>query len=395
MHETRPRRPDAASLKPSTRPGRAPAMAIAALLAGACGDDTRPTEDVIPDDVVADVQTDTTPVDTTPDGTVTDAADDVTDDTGGDTAPDTMVTWPALVINEVAPAGAPADWIELHNPTGDAVNLEGWVFRDSDDAHGFTFPAGATVEAGGWLVVEEGPEGFDFGIGAADGARLFAPDTTLIDATEWTAETLPRAANWGRLPDGTGEFTPLFIPTRGAANVPNPDTVCGNEILETLEVCDTDDFGGDTCEARGWGGGALACADGCTRIDTAGCTAREAGLVINEVTSSGDDRIELYNGSTAAIDLEGWMLTDEGGGAWLMPPGTSIEAGAWLVFIKDVHHTFGLGGSDAVELSDPDGAVVDRIGWASGQAAVSYCRRPNGTGGFEPCPSASFGGENF
>jgi hypothetical protein len=362
----------------------------------ACGDD-KPTpgdttDDATPTDTADDAAVEDTTGDTTPEDTT---ADTTPEDTATDTAPDAPPSWAALVVNEIAPAGDPTDWVEFHNPTAAAVSLDGWYFTDSDPTHIYPFPAGSTLAPGAWLVVAEGVDGFDFGIGAADAVRLFAPDDTLIDSAEWTAESLPRAANYGRLPDGSGPFTALFIPTRGAANVENPETFCGNSDIEALEVCDTANFGTDSCTARGWGGGTLSCEDNCTRIDAAGCTARAAGVVINEVTSAGDDNIELFNGTEAAVDLGGWMLMDDGGGSYLIAPNTTLEAGAYMVFVKDVHHTFGLGGSDAVILLNAEGSEVDRIAWATGQAAVSYCRRPNGTGGFAPCPSASFGGENF
>jgi len=375
------------------RKGGVVALMLATGAFGACGD-SKSTPDVGVGDIIEDVivvvdtDMDTTPLDVPVDTTLVDTTPV---DVGAETTP----SWAAVVLNEIAPSGDPSDWIELFNPTAAAADLSGWLLTDSDPLHTYVFAAGTSLAPGAWLVVDKGTEGFDFGLGAGDGARLVAPDGTVIDATEWTPETLPRIATLGRFPNGTGPFMPLYIKTRGATNVENPDTVCGDETAASPEVCDTNDFSGDTCAARGWAGGDLACVDECTRVDPTGCTPRAPGLVLNEVTSSGDDRIELFNGTGATIDLEGWSLGDEGGGLWTMPAATSIDAGAYLVFVKDVHHTFGLGGSDAVELKNASGDLVDSARWASGAAAVSFCRRPNGVGGFEPCPSASFGGENF
>jgi len=49
--------------------------------------------------------------------------------------------------------GAHPDWIELYNPTVSTVNLQGWMLKDSAALTTWTFPAGATIPANGYLVV--------------------------------------------------------------------------------------------------------------------------------------------------------------------------------------------------------------------------------------------------
>jgi hypothetical protein len=53
------------------------------------------------------------------------------------------------------------DWIELHNPTGAAVDLTGWKLRDG--ANTWTFPTGSNINANGYLLV------------AADGKNSTSP----------------------------------------------------------------------------------------------------------------------------------------------------------------------------------------------------------------------------
>src|SRR5436190_15605877 len=47
--------------------------------------------------------------------------------------------------------GSRPDWIELYNPTGAAVSLDGWKLKDS--AATWPFPATASIAPGGYLVV--------------------------------------------------------------------------------------------------------------------------------------------------------------------------------------------------------------------------------------------------
>lgn len=54
----------------------------------------------------------------------------------------------------VLPDGSSPDWIELHNPGADPADLTGWHLTDNDGAlTRWTFPAGVTIPAGGYLVV--------------------------------------------------------------------------------------------------------------------------------------------------------------------------------------------------------------------------------------------------
>jgi hypothetical protein len=48
--------------------------------------------------------------------------------------------------------------------------------------------------------------------------------------------------------------------------------VCGNGIIESGEVCDGGNLGGETCQSQGFTGGTLACAANCQSFDVSGCT---------------------------------------------------------------------------------------------------------------------------
>lgn len=85
-------------------------------------------------------------------------------------------------INEIeSSGGTPGDWIELYNPTSSPANVGGYVVKDDDDTHVYTIPAGTTIAAQGYLVIDESSLGF--GLGGADAVRLFrANGTTLVDS---------------------------------------------------------------------------------------------------------------------------------------------------------------------------------------------------------------------
>lgn len=120
----------------------------------------------------------------------------------------------AVRINEVeSNGGTPGDWVELYNAGGTTVDLSGYVFKDNDDTHNYTIPAGTTLAAGAYLTLEEAQ--FVFGIGAPDAARLFTPAGKIQDSLSWTTHA---TTTYGRCPNGSGAFVTTTSSTKGAAN---------------------------------------------------------------------------------------------------------------------------------------------------------------------------------
>jgi hypothetical protein len=118
-----------------------------------------------------------------------------------------------VVLNEVeSNGGVPGDWVELFNGGPIAIDVSGWAFRDNDDTHNYVLPAGTSIAAGGYLLLEEAQ--FGFGLGGADSARVFDTSGALVDSHAWTVHA---ASTYGRCPNGTGPFGPT-VSTKGAAN---------------------------------------------------------------------------------------------------------------------------------------------------------------------------------
>ncbi len=120
-----------------------------------------------------------------------------------------------VVLNEIQskdPDGGP-DWIELANPTGEALDISGIVIKDDDDTHEYVIPEGTTIPANGFIVFTE--DDFGFGLGKGDTVRLFE-DGLLIASTTWAEHTSP---TWGLYPDVNGsEYRNTKEATPGEAN---------------------------------------------------------------------------------------------------------------------------------------------------------------------------------
>jgi hypothetical protein len=246
----------------------------------------------------------------------------------------------AVKVNEVeSNGGTPGDWVEFVNTSADAVDLSGYMLRDNDDTRQYVFPAGTVVPANGFLVADEAQ--FDFGLGAADVARLFAPDgTTLIDSFAWTAHA---STTYGRCPDGTGAFATTSLSTKGAAND------CGVLIR------------------------------------------------LNEIESSGGapgDWVELYNPSAAPVDVGGYVFRDDDDArGYVVPSGTTIPAGGYLV-LDEAEFGFGLGAPDAARLYRPNGTtLVDGFAWTA-HAGTTFARCPDGAGSLATSAAPTKGAVN-
>ncbi|MEJ6581801.1 MAG: lamin tail domain-containing protein [Akkermansiaceae bacterium] len=58
------------------------------------------------------------------------------------------------LVEPAALTDGPSDWIELHNPTGSPISLNGWTLSDDPSLISkWTFPAGSGIAPGGYLVI--------------------------------------------------------------------------------------------------------------------------------------------------------------------------------------------------------------------------------------------------
>ena len=253
----------------------------------------------------------------------------------------------SIAINEVD--SQPADWVEFYNAGDAALDISGYEIRDNSDDHRWQFLPGTQIDAGEFLVVQEGSIGLvdgvetafrdPIGIGSADRIRLFDAGGALIDDTlPWSSHAAIdgdfTAATLARCPDGRGAFM-LARSTLGAPN-------------------------------------------SCVMPD----------VVINEIESNADttDWVEVVNTGSTAVDLSGWTVMDDdpvghAAQATPLPAGSTLEPGAYFVFDQPRDFVFGLGNGDTVTLRDANLNVVDEHVYTAHAAGV-LARCADGSGDF-------------
>lgn len=292
------------------------------------------------------------------------------------------------------------DWIEFFNGGDEAVNMTGMYVTDNlSQPTRWQITAATTIQPGGHVVIwatsnpDRGVNHASFGLRRRgdETIGLFMSDgTTLVDSFAFG----PQISNvsYGRLPDGSNNWTGMLSPTPEAANQANP---ADDKAPVAIAGPDT----------NGWAGGrtrfdGLASTDDkgivnftwsyqengtskkffgpdprhvfevpgvytvtLTVIDGQGNTNNDTLTVINtplEVpttlfineflaynrTSNPNlhpdltpftDWIELYNSGDEALDLSGMYLTDDlaASDRWMIPAGTLIPAKGYVVFWAD------------------------------------------------------------
>ncbi|MFB7338340.1 lamin tail domain-containing protein [Streptomyces adustus] len=114
---------------------------------------------------------------------------------------------------------------------------------------------------------------------------------------------------------------------------------------------------------------------------------------INEVTSSGNDTVELYNAGSASVSISGWKMSDDSFSQQTFAPSSpTIAAGGFVTF----NSPKGLGDSDKLVIYTSGGTVVDRVEWATEKAKPAMARcGGDGTGVWvTTTTAATFGAAN-
>ncbi|MFA9390975.1 MAG: CotH kinase family protein [Prolixibacteraceae bacterium] len=136
-----------------------------------------------------------------------------------------------LVINEFMASnqttiadqdGEYNDWIEIYNNTTSLIDLSGYTLSDdAKDLIQWEFPAGTTIDAGGYLIVwadkDEEQTGLhaNFKLSSTSG-QIFLSDAiaSLIDEVSYSTQTTD--ISYGRSPNGTGNFQTMASTFNGS-----------------------------------------------------------------------------------------------------------------------------------------------------------------------------------
>ena len=146
--------------------------------------------------------------------------------------PEPVKTASSVVINEIAVRNAQRPFIELYNPTGEDVKLDGWTLgtKKSQSLDGLTVPAH------GFLTFGEGYDApISFGLGKENTLTL-AKDGEEVDS--FALGEIHPSVYRGRIPDG-GESVTLYASelTPGAPNAVGAAFAMGVPLKDAIVIC--------------------------------------------------------------------------------------------------------------------------------------------------------------
>jgi len=130
-----------------------------------------------------------------------------------------------VYINEVMPVVGRIDWdedgavelgdawVELYNPTDEALSLEWWVLEvEGIEHYGYKLPLGTVIQPQGYLVITSEEAGLPF----VEGRLRLRHEAVLFDAVELLVLEADRSLSR----DAAGEWQGGWLPTLGALNLP-------------------------------------------------------------------------------------------------------------------------------------------------------------------------------
>jgi len=247
-------------------------------------------------------------------------------------------------MNEIYSRGVPTDpdWIEIYNGGAVSVNISGYKIYDNGGQAGtkpkMALPTGSIIPAKSFLVIVTDiastidPSGFGLSSG---GEKAWLEDASGAIVDSITFPAMDTTQSYSRMPDG-GSWKLVKPLTKGASN----SLALMNEIYSRGVTADPD-----------W--------------------------------------IELYNTTSAQLDISGYKIYDNGGQAgtkpkMTFPTGTIIPAKGFFAIVTDIATTidpsgFGLSsGGETVWLEDKTGAIIDSVIFTAMDTSQSYGRYPDG-----------------
>jgi hypothetical protein len=282
----------------------------------------------------------------------------------------------ALVLSEIMYRPAPRsdgrnlEYVELYNSQPWFQDISG--FRIKGDIE-FTFPANTVIEANAYVVIASAP---------ADLQQV----CQITNVAGGYSGRLPGETGKLRLEHRTGAVL-LEVHYQDEAPWPVGASGTGHSI-----VLSRPSFG--ERDPRAWERSALIGGSPGGPEPATG----QPGVVINELRSPGAETgfVELFNRSPAALDLSGWILTDDFSQTrFRVPEGTVLDPGAYLFYQeREMGFAMSPAGGSVYLVNAGRSRVIDAVQYGPQAPARTRGRHPNGTGAFRTLESATPGAAN-
>lgn len=266
-----------------------------------------------------------------------------------------------IIINEILIGGdsASEEFIELYNPTSSDIDLEKLPLK----LHTINSKGADTNKTLRFINSEIKSHGF-FLIASDDYQEKFG-DLLAVDAT-YSASLVSNGA--------------VYISTSSAKDTSVLDLVCwGLSSKCSLGLENITEYSLEKIDASSWQKSYVSGGTPGEKNSTKPAPKIYSDKIyISELLPNPSDQdekkefIELFNNSSAEIDLEGWILKDKTSSKYIFPKNNLIKAGEYLV-IYSADYSFALNnsGKEEVMLLSPDEKIISFVAY-SGTAKENY-----------------------
>lgn len=199
-------------------------------------------------------------------------------------------TYASVAINEfqVEPSGS-SQWIELYNTGPNSQDISGWFIDDDSGTTKFTIPINTILSSNSCISFQSG--NFFWNTASSDKAKLISNEI-IIDEYQYS-NSPGNNISFGRLPNGTGNWTIFNNPSRDKSNDNNISCLSSTTPSPTSTPISTP-------------------------IQTPAVTPSPtpndySGLFISEYfpyPDSGNEWVEVYNSNDFDVNLDGWFTDD-------------------------------------------------------------------------------------
>jgi hypothetical protein len=266
------------------------------------------------------------------------------------------------------------EWIELLNPGGPDIQLEGWRLTDDGD---IDIELNGLLAGGAYYVVERGD------------------DQTISDqpADRLYSGALSNEGERLRLLDPSGAEIDVVNPTGGDWPAGNTSARASMERIHGAWRT-FNGFNGLGLDADGQPVHGTPHGPNSVLFPTPLPTWIPGRMVVNEVlirprhdwegaggVTTDDEFIEIFNRGPGAVNLRGWTLDDvaDGGSSPFSLPSITLAAGEFTALFRSRTGLALNDSGDSVRLSAPDGHLVDKVRYLRVRAAnLAYGRLPDG-----------------
>jgi hypothetical protein len=282
-----------------------------------------------------------------------------------DVKPGPIVT--SVIINEVFPnpKGSDGDkeFIEIKNTSAHSVDLKNWKLGDASKKR---FTIDQTIPGHFIVSFSSKTTGISLNNSGTEITQLFDEFDRLVDKIEYSEKT-PEDHSFSK--DESGKFIWTSLTTPGFENKfveeneeKEEKAESGNQGSENNAVTSTESIVDDVDE--------IIEDDG--NIDFI----ELSEFLPNPEGSDEAEFIELFNPTENSIDLSGLKIDDEEGGSkpYVVPEGTTVNAGSYIVFSREDTGIALNNTGDAVRLLYSDGALIKQVSYTKGPEAESYAQ---------------------